>query len=68
MFDDYFQDSSYAFRSQKNDNNKILSHHDCIIDILKFRNKHIDKELYVAECDMKKFYDTVNHTKAEFLF
>ena len=68
LFDDYFQDSSYAFRSKKNDNNKILSHHDCIIDILKFRNKHIDKELYVAECDMKKFYDTVNHTKAEFLF
>ncbi|HOZ74710.1 MAG TPA: reverse transcriptase domain-containing protein [Flavobacterium sp.] len=68
LFDDYFQDSSYAFRSKKNDNNKILSHHDCIIDILKFRNKHIDKELYVAECDMKKFYDTVNHKIAESLF
>jgi hypothetical protein len=68
LFDDYFQDSSYAFRSKKNDNNKILSHHDCIVDILKFRNKHIDKELYVAECDMRKFYDTVNHSIAETLF
>lgn len=68
LFDDFFQDSSYAFRSKKNENNKILSHHDCISDILKFRNNNIDKELYVAECDMKKFYDTVNHTIAEKLF
>lgn len=68
LFDDYFQDSSYAFRSKKNKNNKILSHHDCISDILKFRNLHIEKELYVAECDMRKFYDTVNHTVAESLF
>jgi hypothetical protein len=68
LFDEYFQDSSYAFRSKKNENNKILSHHDCISDILKFRNKHIDKELFVAECDMRKFYDTVNHSIAESLF
>lgn len=68
LFDDYFQDTSYAFRSKKNSENKILSHHDCISDILKFRNKNIDKELYVAECDMRKFYDTVNHKIVEFLF
>ncbi len=68
LFDEYFQDSSYAFRSKKNNESKILSHHDCISDILKYRNENINKELYVAECDMKKFYDTVNHKIAETLF
>lgn len=68
LFDEHFQDSAYAFRSKKNDEGFILSHHDCIKDILKFRNDKINKELYVAECDMKKFYDTVNHKIAKSLF
>ena len=68
LFDDYFQDSSYAFRSKRNEKNKILSHHDCISDILKFRNKNLGKDLFVAECDMKKFYDTVNHKIVNLLF
>ena len=37
LFDDQFQNSSYAFRSKKNEENQILSHHDCIKDILKWR-------------------------------
>lgn len=61
LFDDKFQDSSYAFRAKKNQQNQILSHHDCIKDILDYRLRNIDKKLFVAECDMKKFYDTVNH-------
>ncbi|HAO05536.1 MAG TPA: hypothetical protein DCQ50_00855 [Chryseobacterium sp.] len=68
LFDDHFQDCSYAFRSKKNEENKILSHHDCIKDILKYRNDHKEKELYVVECDMKKFYDTVNHKIVQSLF
>jgi hypothetical protein len=68
LFDEHFQNSSYAFRSKKNDQNTILSHHDCIDDILKFRKKNKNIELYVAECDMKKFYDTVNHKIAKILF
>ncbi|RZJ51379.1 MAG: hypothetical protein EOO44_14705 [Flavobacterium sp.] len=68
LFDEHFQDSSYAFRSKKNDQNTILSHHDCISDILKFRNANKDINLYIAECDMKKFYDTVNHKIAKSLF
>jgi hypothetical protein len=68
LFDEHFQDSSYAFRSKKNEENKILSHHDCIKDILKFKNKNKGKELYVVECDMKKFYDTVNHKIVKSLF
>lgn len=68
LFDNFFQDNSYAFRSKKNKDNKTLSHHDCIKDILKYREKYNEEKLYVVECDMKKFYDTVNHKIAESLF
>ncbi len=68
LFDDHFQDSSYAFRSKKNNQNQILSHHDCIKDILKYRNEITANELYAVECDMKKFYDTVNHKIVRVLF
>jgi len=68
LLDDHFQDSSYAFRSKKNDENQILSHHDCIRDILKYRDQNSEKELFVVECDMKKFYDTVNHKIVKSLF
>ncbi|MEQ8239602.1 MAG: reverse transcriptase domain-containing protein [Cyclobacteriaceae bacterium] len=66
LFDNYFQDSSYAFRSKKNNEGKIISHHDCVRDIIDFRKKNDDKELIIVECDMKKFFDTVNQdiTKA----
>lgn len=60
LFDDKFQDSSYAFRVKKR-GNQIVSHHDCVKDILTYRNKHSDKQLYVVECDMKKFFDTIDH-------
>lgn len=68
LFDEHFQDSSFAFRSKKNSENIILSHHDCINDILKFRNANKGTDLYIAECDMKKFYDTVNHKIVKSLF
>lgn len=68
LFDKYFQDSAYAFRAKKNSENQILSHHDCIKDILKFRKENEGKKFFVVECDMKKFYDTVNHKIAEKLF
>jgi len=68
LFDEYFQDSSYAFRSKKSAEGTILSHHDCINDILQFRSKNKDIVLYIAECDMKKFYDTVNQKIVKTLF
>ncbi len=60
VLDDQFQTSSYAFRSKKIDN-RVISHHNCIRDILKYKNDISAKELFVVECDMKGFYDTVNH-------
>lgn len=68
LFDQYFTDSSFAFRTKKNQDGKILSHHDCIKEILKYRNENINVPLYVMECDIKKFYDTVNHDIAKKTF
>jgi hypothetical protein len=58
-FDPLFSDSSYAFRTgiQKE---KIFNHHKAVEDIIEFK-KVIGKPLYVAECDIKKFFDCVNH-------
>ena len=69
LFDDYFQDSSYAFRLKKNkENTSVISHHDCIKDIIGLQKKNNYKSLYVVECDMEKFYDSVNHKIVEKLF
>ncbi|SMD44997.1 Reverse transcriptase (RNA-dependent DNA polymerase) [Aquiflexum balticum DSM 16537] len=63
LFDNYFLKSSYAFRSIKNiDKTATLSHHDCIDEILNVREKAGKKPLWVVECDMEKFFDTVNHS------
>lgn len=62
LFDNYFQTTSYAFRAKKNTENQILSHHDCVKNILEYRKKKSEATLFVVECDMKKFYDTVNQT------
>lgn len=59
-FDNLFKDSSYAFRSRKIEN-KTVSHHNCIQEIITYKKNLKDDFLYVVECDMKKFYDTVNH-------
>lgn len=60
-FDPLFSDSSYAFRTgiQKH---KVFNHHKAIEDIIQFKHK-VGAPLFVSECDIKKFYDCVNHTK-----
>jgi hypothetical protein len=65
-FDCLFSDSSYAFRTgiQKD---KTFNHHKAIEDIIEFKQK-VGKPLFVSECDIKKFYDCVNHTKISEMF
>ncbi len=64
LFDELFYDNSMAFRAVKKINGKPYSvtHHDAIKAIIEYKKKNKDKKLWVSECDMKKFYDTVNHT------
>ncbi|HEY5587769.1 MAG TPA: reverse transcriptase/maturase family protein [Candidatus Paceibacterota bacterium] len=63
LFDDSFLDCSLAFRQTKNNNiHGELPHHEAIRKILLHKQKNIENEWWVAECDIKKFYDSVNHT------
>ncbi len=69
LFDKYFENCSYAFRSKINkEGTAILTHHDCIKDILEYRLEHQNSPLWVVECDMEKFYDSVNHKIIKELF
>ena len=64
LFNPYFDDESLAFRSSRlyhGEKKYITTHHDAITRINEFRLKHQNKQIYVAECDMQKFYDSVSH-------
>jgi hypothetical protein len=58
-FDDLLSDSSYAFREPKN--GRCKSHHDAIDHIYAFRGMHPEGNLWVAECDIRGFYDCLHH-------
>jgi hypothetical protein len=69
LFDGYFEDSSYAFRSKKNkEGTSVISHQDCIRDIVELQKINNYKDQFVVECDMEKFYDSVNHKIVKKLF
>jgi retron-type reverse transcriptase len=59
IFDPFFYSKSYAFRLSTPDNQ--MNHHRAFEEILKFNKTHKEKDIWVSECDIKKFYDTVNH-------
>lgn len=67
VFDEFFLDCSYAFRSSSGKSN-ATTHHDTILGIERFRKDNRDKKIYVSECDIKKFYDCVQHEHIIFLF
>ena len=60
LFDSYFHDCSYAFRKPTRQKH-TLQHLNAVEAIRDYRKKHSGMELYVAECDMQKFYDTISH-------
>lgn len=64
VFDSYFYNHSYAFRAiQITDDKKYtLTHHDSIQAILDYKKNYKGKRLWVSECDISKFYDSVHHT------
>lgn len=65
--DSLFLDCSYAFRS-KEVLGKSFSHHKAVEDIIEFKRSFLEKNLWVAEYDIRKFFDVVNHdiVKEEF--
>jgi len=71
LFGPFFFVESLAFRAPRKYHDKdkyITSHQDAVDRINDYRISHSEKHIYVAESDMKKFYDSVNHTiiKREF--
>lgn len=60
VLDRAFMPCAYAFRARQT-NRKALSHHQAIEDILAYRHTHRYRDFWAAECDIKKFYDSVNH-------
>lgn len=60
-FDSEFYEFSHAFRAPKK-GEELITHHNSIAELLKYRNRFKDVDLWVAECDMQKFYDSVGHS------
>lgn len=54
--DELFLDVSFAFRAKHG-----YSHTKAVHNIIEYRKKHIGKTLYVAECDISKFFDAIGH-------
>lgn len=63
-FREYFEPAfarlncSYAFRP-RGVNDKVPDHHNCIEEIINY--KKLNPKLWVTECDIQKFFDTVQH-------
>ena len=60
ILDPLFEDCSFAFRSKMNQNK--FTHHLSVREIIEFKMKYRGRRLYAAECDIQKFYDTINHS------
>lgn len=57
--------NSYAFRVRNNSLGRAPQHHDAVTDLRSYILAHRRQSLYVAECDIQKFFDTVNHDVAK---
>lgn len=59
VFDSQMRDNSYAFRK-----NGKIKHLTAIRKLRDFRLRYPNKRLYVAECDIQKFFDVIHHDVA----
>lgn len=66
-FDSTFEDCSYAFRSTRI-LGKSISHHTAVEDIINYKKDFSNRGLWVSECDIKKFFDCVNHDVVKKVF
>lgn len=67
MIDSMFSDASYAFRARKEVNGdiRVPTHHDIVGKILDYRAKNKNRKIYVYECDIQKFFDTISHERVK---
>ena len=57
IFDSELKDCCYAFRR----NGKRFSCQSAVHDLVEYRKRFADKTLFVADCDVQKFFDVINH-------
>lgn len=57
VFDSQFLDCCYAFRR----NGHKFSFRTAVANLIEYRRRFDDKPLYVADCDVQKFFDVINH-------
>lgn len=65
LFNDLFYNESLAFRSKRTYHGEekcVTAHHHAIVRMKEYRKRFDGKRLYVSECDLQKFYDTVSHS------
>jgi len=60
FFDPVFEESSYAFRAAR-PKREMPTHHTAFNRIFQIRQTTKNKDLYVGECDIRGFYDSVDH-------
>jgi hypothetical protein len=56
-----FDDASYFFRIRPADQSKCPDHHDAFREVMKLRERCGPRELFVAEADIKSFFDCLDH-------
>lgn len=63
LFDGFFYEDSLAFRPKRMFHGKETTtfHHEAIALMEDYLERVKNSNIYVAECDMQKFYDTVDH-------
>lgn len=64
VFNDIFKDNGYAFKAKKDIGKEFRApnHIDAFQEIIDFKAKYPNQVIWGAECDMSKFFDTVNHS------
>lgn len=65
LFNGLFYEESLAFRSKRDyheEKDCVTAHHHAIVRMKEYRKRCEGKRLYVSECDLQKFYDTVSHS------
>jgi len=62
LLDSEFYKNSFAFRKNLSSGEPV-THHTAFNEILNYKECHKSALIYVAECDIKKFYDCVSHDR-----